>query len=298
MTMFTPPHPGSILKNEVLSKLGISVAEAATQLGIARETLSRIINGKAGISVEMAVKLEAWISGPTAEAWLRSQAEYDLYLERQKNKPAIEKLKGCFIEIDFSVIDKSAQVVNVDRAERNMLSSVGLQLKKARNEIAGLAMEEAANKLEISKTDLKRLESGLDIESISLVLIKKAAIFFDVSVDYLFGLNEDWELSEQARFQRETLRLMDEYRMKYFLDIASKQLKLENRIKLISESFLELVNLCTNVDAELEEFFRLNPILATNSSIKLLRLSKRATEVGEGYKKLLNRYMRIGKPMA
>lgn len=78
MTIFNPPHPGSLLKEDILPELDISITEAATQLGVSRVALSRVINGKAAISAEMALRLEAWIDGPTAETWIRMQAEYDL----------------------------------------------------------------------------------------------------------------------------------------------------------------------------------------------------------------------------
>jgi addiction module HigA family antidote len=87
--MFNPPHPGSILKEDVLPELGISVTEAAIQLGVSRVALSRVINGRAGISAEMAIRLEAWMNGPTAETWVRMQAEYDLWQVRQKPRPTI-----------------------------------------------------------------------------------------------------------------------------------------------------------------------------------------------------------------
>jgi addiction module HigA family antidote len=92
MTMFNPPHPGSILKEDVLPELGISVTEAAEQLGVSRVALSRLINGKAGISADMAIRLEAWMKGPTAESWVRMQAEYDLWQARQKPKPDIKPI--------------------------------------------------------------------------------------------------------------------------------------------------------------------------------------------------------------
>ena len=89
MTMFNPPHPGSILKEDVLPELGISITEAAIQLGVSRITLSRVVNGRAGISADMAIRLEAWMNGPTAETWVRMQAEYDLWQARQKPRPTI-----------------------------------------------------------------------------------------------------------------------------------------------------------------------------------------------------------------
>jgi addiction module HigA family antidote len=71
------PHPGSILKEDILPELGIGVTEAAIQLGV-----SRAINGRAAISADMAIRLEAWMSGPTAENWMRMQADYDLWQAR------------------------------------------------------------------------------------------------------------------------------------------------------------------------------------------------------------------------
>ena len=89
MTMFNPPHPGSILKEDLLPELGIGVTKAAIQLGVSRVALSRVINGRAAISADMALRLEAWMNGPSAETWVRMQAEHDLWQARQKPRPAI-----------------------------------------------------------------------------------------------------------------------------------------------------------------------------------------------------------------
>jgi len=93
MNMFNPPHPGSILKEDILPELGIGVTEAAIQLGVSRVALSRVINGRAAISADMAIRLEAWISGPTAENWVRMQADYDLWQARQKPRPAVKSIE-------------------------------------------------------------------------------------------------------------------------------------------------------------------------------------------------------------
>ncbi|MCL2021128.1 MAG: HigA family addiction module antitoxin [Betaproteobacteria bacterium] len=91
--MFNPPHPGQFLRDEVLPALELSVTEAARQLGVSRVMLSRLINGHAGISAEMALRLEAWLrtpedGGPTAEMFLRMQAGYDLWQAHHSGKPA------------------------------------------------------------------------------------------------------------------------------------------------------------------------------------------------------------------
>jgi addiction module HigA family antidote len=74
--MKNPPHPGGIVK-DCIDDLGLSVTDAAKVLGVTRPTLSRVINGRAGISPEMAVRLSKAF-GSTPEMWLRMQVAYDL----------------------------------------------------------------------------------------------------------------------------------------------------------------------------------------------------------------------------
>ena len=79
MRMFNPPHPAEIIKEDILPELGLSVTEAARQLGVSRVALSRVLNGKAAISAEMALRLHLWLgdNSPSAESWLHQQADYD-----------------------------------------------------------------------------------------------------------------------------------------------------------------------------------------------------------------------------
>ncbi|KAF0808022.1 XRE family transcriptional regulator [Alcanivorax xiamenensis] len=88
MEMFNPPHPGETLREDVLPALGLSVSEAARQLGVSRVALSRVLNGKAAISIELARRLEVWLGGlergARAETWLREQIQYDLWQARQQ----------------------------------------------------------------------------------------------------------------------------------------------------------------------------------------------------------------------
>ena len=83
--MFNPPHPGETLKEDVLPALGLTVTEAAEQLGVARVTLSRMINGHAAISADMAIRLAQWLGG-SAEIWLRLQLQYDLWHAEKNSK--------------------------------------------------------------------------------------------------------------------------------------------------------------------------------------------------------------------
>ncbi len=85
MPMKNPPHPGRALKYDCIEPLGLTVTEAARILGVARPTLSNIIHGKAGLSPEMAIRLEKAFGG-TADAWLRMQAAHDLAKARRREK--------------------------------------------------------------------------------------------------------------------------------------------------------------------------------------------------------------------
>ena len=78
MKMFNPPHPGLVIREDVLPDLGLTVTAAANQLGVSRVALSRVINGRAAISADMAIRFAQWLGG-SAETWLRAQAQYDLW---------------------------------------------------------------------------------------------------------------------------------------------------------------------------------------------------------------------------
>ena len=82
MPMKNPVHPGRIVRHDCLEPLGLSVTEGAKVLGVTRQALNNVVNGKAGISPEMAIRL-AKAFGSTAETWLRMQLAYDLAAARK-----------------------------------------------------------------------------------------------------------------------------------------------------------------------------------------------------------------------
>jgi len=85
MVMQNPPHPGEILREFCLEPLDLTVTAAADALGVSRKTLSAILNGRAGISPEMAIRLSIAF-GASAESWLNQQTQYDLWLAEQNRK--------------------------------------------------------------------------------------------------------------------------------------------------------------------------------------------------------------------
>nr|WP_314899145.1 HigA family addiction module antitoxin [uncultured Deefgea sp.] len=90
--MYNPPHPGETLREDVLPALGLSVTTAAAQLGVTRATLSRVLNCRAAISPEMALRLEGWLgieNGGRADVWVAQQAAYDLWKAREAGMPVV-----------------------------------------------------------------------------------------------------------------------------------------------------------------------------------------------------------------
>ena len=82
MAMLNPAHPGEILRELYLSELGLSITEAAKGLGVSRKTLSELVNGKAGISPLMAMRLSIAFPNTSPQFWLNLQNQYDLWRER------------------------------------------------------------------------------------------------------------------------------------------------------------------------------------------------------------------------
>lgn len=90
--MYNPPHPGEVIRELCLMPLGLSVTRAAKALGVTRKTLSELVNGRAGVSPEMAIRLSTAFN-TTPEVWLKHQMQYDLWHAQQTlKKVKVEKL--------------------------------------------------------------------------------------------------------------------------------------------------------------------------------------------------------------
>lgn len=92
MRMHNPPHPGEVLRELCLKPLGVTVSQAAAALDVSRKTLSAILNGRAGISPEMAIRLSVAFD-TTPESWLAQQLQYDLWrADRTRKKLHVRRL--------------------------------------------------------------------------------------------------------------------------------------------------------------------------------------------------------------
>ena len=95
MRMHNPPHPGEVLKALCLEPLDLTISDAAKALGVSRKTLSGIVNGRIGISPEMAVRLSLAFD-TTAESWLNQQVQYDLWrAEKKRSTLRVKRLSAA-----------------------------------------------------------------------------------------------------------------------------------------------------------------------------------------------------------
>jgi len=95
MKMHNPPHPGEVLRQLCLEPLNLTVTDAARSLGVSRKALSSILNGRAGISPEMAVRLSMAFN-TSAESWLNQQLQYDLWhAERNRKSLHVARLSAA-----------------------------------------------------------------------------------------------------------------------------------------------------------------------------------------------------------
>ena len=93
--MYNPPHPGEVLADTVLrEKGGLTVTEFARRLGVSRVALSRVVNGRAAMSAELAIRLAAALGG-SAESWLNMQVAYDLAQAEKRRRPKIQRLQDA-----------------------------------------------------------------------------------------------------------------------------------------------------------------------------------------------------------
>ena len=90
--MYNPPHPGEVLRDGVFTHTGITVTDFAARLGVTRVTLSRVLNGRSGISADMSVRLAAALGG-SAESWLTMQVAYDLSIAEKSLKRQVAKIE-------------------------------------------------------------------------------------------------------------------------------------------------------------------------------------------------------------
>ena len=137
--MHNPPHPGEVLRDGMFCDTGITVTEFAKRLGITRVALSRVLNGKAAVSADMAVRLAAALGG-SAESWLHMQVSYDLWRSRKALRGQVarirpiaavhagaqQKMRAGIVGLAKQFINIASTITSVDVARRIVQQRGGL----------------------------------------------------------------------------------------------------------------------------------------------------------------------------
>jgi addiction module HigA family antidote len=266
--MFNPPHPGSILKEDVLPELGIGVTEAAVQLGVARETFSRVINCRSAISADMAIRLEAWLIEPTAESWLHMQAKHDLWQARQSQMLNIELIKPVkkrplikSVLINSPADEKSdIDFPTINKTEVAQLKIIRSRLREARSKICCFKLNEAAHQLGLPNADaLTDIEGSRGVHPIPHWLIARAANVYSVAIDFLYGGTDEWELCAEARSSRCTITFIQKIHFQDHCITINEQRKQNNRLVELEKTVAEIPVDVQKIHDTLRRFIELNP---------------------------------------
>ena len=132
--MHNPPHPSLTLRDDVLPALALSVTNAADQLGVSRVALSRVINGRAAISPQLALRLEAWLGvdrGGAARLWLTQQAAYDEWAAQGTQGKAAVHSPGVDAGMRWETAMPSGKTSGVPRGRRGAVIMVAPTLTPA-----------------------------------------------------------------------------------------------------------------------------------------------------------------------
>jgi transcriptional regulator with XRE-family HTH domain len=147
----------------------------------------------------------------------------------------------------------------IDKEEAALIAVIGERMQYARRDLCKFTIKTAAQLLEIEPGYLNQIELGFNIAAVPLKLLKKAAEIYQVSIDYLFGLNEDWEIAPEVRAARDVTTFLLEHRVKELSKAIARQLRQQRRLDklagLVNTLRLEL----SEVHEAFDRFREINP---------------------------------------
>lgn len=146
----------------------------------------------------------------------------------------------------------------VNKAEVAVIKILAGRFKEAR-ELCQFYQGKASELLDVDVDFLKQLESGIDVDSVPLWLITKAAKLYDVSVDYLFGFSDDWEKSEEVKWQREIGAWIYQAQFDNFSKMGAEIIRQQRQLEVLTGVAAQMLPAISDVDEALLRFRELNP---------------------------------------
>jgi hypothetical protein len=177
----------------------------------------------------------------------------------------------------------------VDKDEIAVIKLVGSRMREAR-ELCKLPVHVAADRLGIPKPLLEKLEVGFDVPSLPLKWVRQASLVYDVSLDYLFGYTDDWELAEETKQGREIGAWIHQQQSTLFAEWAVKQLRLERQVEAMTAAVGILPVEIEAIAGALDVFQAMNPDFdRLPAGSMLLHRIKRASEKAQEARRALIR---------
>jgi CRISPR/Cas system CSM-associated protein Csm2 small subunit len=151
----------------------------------------------------------------------------------------------------------------VDKQEIAILKVIGSRMREARglcgeSASSPLSLNDASKMLGVDREFLQRLESGIDVENCPLRLVKKAAELYDISIDYLFDMSDDWENSDEVKWQRQIGRGLHEYHMQELAKLAAEYQRQQRKQEVLIDVVSKLLPAITDVFDSLQTFKKAN----------------------------------------
>lgn len=179
--MRDPVHPGEVLRQDVLAKLGLGVGEAAERLGISRVALSRVLHGHARVTPNLAVRLEA-AGVSTAHEWLSMQTAYDLAAETSRSAPTVEPL-----DPEVAPASPIASTESIEGESRTPNATAGVDWRLLRESTLA-----AMSPAERAEYDAAGAEADLALDLAQMVYnVRTAAGLSQTELAHRIGTNQD-----------------------------------------------------------------------------------------------------------
>ena len=145
----------------------------------------------------------------------------------------------------------------IDRRQTAIIGTIAAKLREAR-ELCKHEQNQAAELLGVDAQELRKFESGIDVKEIPLWLIATASEVYDVSIDYLFGFTDDWEICQETRKERDFLAVLERLHIQAKSETITKQICLESAIKELANAVSTLAPAIQTIDDGFMRFWELN----------------------------------------
>ncbi len=252
---------------------------------------------KLGTLIEAAIESRNMKLETVAE--LQEQIK-QMKLDLRQHERQLEALKNSLLP---SIHNRTPRPIDfghpADKREAAIISVLGGRFQAARD-LCGHSVKVAAKLLGIDRGDLLKIELGIDVGAPPLWAIKRAAEIYDVSIDYFFGLNDDWETGDiEVRKDRDFLAIMQCLHVENYGKVIAEQIRQDNRLKALSTAVASFGIAVQHINEVFARFVSLNPEFEDMpGGAPVLLQIKIAEELGQHTTCVLARYRALPEKLS